>query len=155
MATVGVNSYISVEDFKLWAADFGYELYEWLDGDISAASVRSAVNFIDPNYDFKGTKSVDTQPMKLPTNEVAIADIKNAAAQAVWQDLNGFLFVDMKEQSSKGKVVKESKELAGMKKSVEYSDEAAKVGEYDTSVIDKLIRPYLSNSSAFSSLRVL
>jgi hypothetical protein len=156
MATVGTNSYISVEDVKAWAALFGYDISAYTDPDISAATVRTALNFIDPNYTFKGTKSVSTQAMQLPSTEVAIADINNAAAQAVYQDLLGFLFVDLTKQSLNGDVESESKGLGPMKKSVSYKSGTARSSKYDTSIIDDLLRPFLNvSSSGFNSLRVL
>lgn len=156
MATVGVNSYISVEDFKTWADLFGYEILDYLDSEISSATVRTAINFIDPNYTFKGSKSVDTQSMQLPTTEVAIADINNAAAQAVYQDLKGFLFVAMESQSVNGQIASEDKKLGSLSKSVSYVEGTAKTSEYNTTIIDKLLRPFLSaSSSGLNSLRVL
>lgn len=156
MATVGTNSYISVADFKIWADLFGYEIFDYLDSEISAATVRTAINFIDPNYTFKGSKSVDTQAMQLPTTEVAIADINNAAAQAVYQDLKGFLFVAMESQNVNGQIASEDKKLGSLSKSVSYVEGTAKTSEYNTTIIDKLLRPFLSvSSSGLSSLRAL
>lgn len=156
MATVGINSYISVQDFKAWADLREYEYSNYLDSEISASTVRTAIDFLDPNYTFKGTKSDELQVMQLPTTEVSIANIQNAAAQAVWQDLKGFLFVAMESQSVNGQIASEDKKLGPLSKSVSYVEGTARTSEYSTSIIDNLLRPWLANiSSGFNSLRVL
>lgn len=156
MATVGVNSYISVDDFKTWADLREYDHSGYLDSAISAATVKTAIDFIDPNYTFKGYKSDEGQTMQLPSSEVSIADIQNAAAQAVWQDLNGKLTVDMMSQNINGQIESEDKKLGSLSKSVSYVAGTAKTTKYNTSVIDSLLRPYLSAASGgFNSLRVL
>lgn len=156
MATVGTNSYISVPDFKAWADLRDYEYFDYTDSQIEAATVVTAVDFLDPNYIFKGTKIDDAQAMKLPTDEVTIDDIQNAAAQAVWQELKGFLFVPMETQSINGQIASEDKKLGPLSKSVSYIEGTARTTEYSTSIIENLLRPYLTTaSSGFNSLRVL
>lgn len=156
MATVGVNSYISLADFKAWADLRAYDYSSYTDAQIEAATVISAVDFIDPNYTFKGTKLIDTQPMDLPTSEVAIADILNGAAQAAWQQLKGYLFVDQSTQSVNGKVTSESKSVGSLSKSVDYEEGTALSTTYNTTQITNFLKPYLAaGSGSFDSLRVL
>ncbi|MBL4795853.1 MAG: hypothetical protein JKY50_00410 [Oleispira sp.] len=156
MATVGTNSYISLVDFQTWAALFGNDISGYTDPVIEAATVRTALNFIDPEYTFKGTKVDDAQAMELPTNEVAIEDINNAAAQTVWQELNGFLFVAMDSQSANGDVKSENKSVGSLKKAVEYTEGTANTTTYSTAVIDSLMRSFLDvSTTGFNSLRVL
>jgi hypothetical protein len=156
MATVGFNSYISLADFKAWADLRAYDYTSYTDAQIEAATVVSAVDFIDPNYTFKGTKVSDTQPMDLPTSEVAIADIANGAAQATWQQLKGFLFVDQSTQSVNGKVTSESKSVGSLSKSVDYEEGTALSTTYNTTQITNFLKPYLAaGSGSFDSLRVL
>ena len=156
MAIVGTNSYISVIDFKSWADLREYDYSNILDIAISAATVKTAIDFIDPNYTFKGVISDEAQTMQLPTSEVSIANIQNAAAQAVWQELKGFLTVSMESQNINGQVASEDKKLGPLSKSVSYVEGTAKTNKYSTSIIDSLLRPYLANSSSgFNSLRVL
>lgn len=141
MATVGTNSYISLLSFKAWANSFGHDLSAFTDPDIEAATVRTAINFIDPNYTFKGTVLVVGQAMQLPTTEVVIADIENGAAQAVWQEINGYLFVAMNTQSANGQVASENKKIGSLSKSVSYVEGTSQSSEYSTTVIDNLLRP--------------
>jgi len=156
MATVGENSYISLIDFQAWALLFGHDTSGYTDPQIESATVRTALNFIDPEYTFKGTKVDDAQAMDLPTDEVAIEDINNAAAQTVWQELNGFLFVAMDSQSANGDVKSESKSVGSLKKAVEYAEGTANTNTYSTTVIDSLMRPFLDvSTTGFNSLRVL
>lgn len=156
MATVGVNSYISLADFKAWADLRAYDYSSYTDAQIEAATVVSAVDFIDPNYTFKGTKVSDTQPMDLPTSEVAITDILNGAAQATWQQLQGYLFVDQSTQSVNGKVTSESKSVGSLSKSVDYEEGTALSTTYNTTQITNFLKPYLAaGSGSFDSLRVL
>jgi hypothetical protein len=157
MATVGVNSYISLADFKAWADLRAYDYSSYTDAQIEAATVVSAVDFIDPNYTFKGTKVSDTQPMDLPTSEVAIADILNGAAQAAWQQLQGLLFVKQSSSSNAGQIKKTSKKLGSLETSVEYVDGTTQsVGTYfDTTVIDNFLRPYLDSASASGGIQAL
>lgn len=108
MATVGTNSYISLTDFKSWADLRAYDYSAYTDDQINAAAVVSAVDFIDPNYEFKGTKLDSAQPMDLPTDEVAIDDIQNGAAQATWQQLTGILFVKQSSDSNAGQIKKKA-----------------------------------------------
>ena len=156
MPTVGENSYISLVDFQAWALLFGHDTSEYSDAQIEGATVRTALNFIDPTYTFKGTKIDDAQPMDLPTNLVAIIDINNAAAQCVWQELKGFLFVAMDSQSANGDVASESKAVGSLNKATSYVEGTANSTTYSTTIIDKLFRPFLDVSAiGFNSLRVL
>lgn len=156
MATVGENSYISVADFKAWADLFGYDISGYTDEKIEASTARTAVIYIDPTYTFKGTIVDEAQKMQLPTDEVSIDDIQNGAAQAVWQDLKGFLFVAMESQDAKGQIASEDKSLGSLSKSVSYVEGTARTSKYSTDIISDLLRKYLSTaSSGFNSLRVL
>lgn len=156
MATVGTNSYISLADFKAWADLRAYDYSSYTDAQIEAATVVSAVDYIDPTYDFKGSKLDESQPMGLPTDEVAIADIENGAAQAVWQQLRGLLFIDESTQLAGGEIKKESKSIGSLDKSVEYVEGTAPTTTYNTSKIYDLLKPYLAvGSGLFEMLRVL
>ena len=94
--------------------------------------------------------------MGLPTDEVAIADITSGAAQAAWQQLNGFLFVPMTTQSANGSVSSESKSVASLSKSVTYEEGTARTNTFSTTLIKNLLKPYIkSGAGGFNSYRVL
>jgi hypothetical protein len=63
---------------------------------------------------FSGVKLDTAQPMGLPTDVVAVADISKAVCQAVWQQLNGALFVDPATSTASGEVLMERKKLVSL-----------------------------------------
>lgn len=150
--TVGANGYISVADFRQWGKDRGreLELLEFLDSDIEAAITIASVDFLDARYSFRGTKSASTQPMKLPTDKVAIADIKNPVAHAVYRQLKGTLLVQPTAPGeSKGVVASETKQLGPLSTSVTYETGTSRQGgeRFRTDTIDTLLRPFLANGT--------
>lgn len=154
--TVGTNSYLTVQEFKDNAdlLGFDYVTPAYTDLQIEQALSRSALMFVDPRYKFKGDKVDDSQAMDLPTDDVAILDIQYAATQAAWQALIGKLFVNESEQSVNGLVTSESKQLASLSKSVEYQAGTAKTSLYDVSVIDNLMRPFVTSFGGGSMGRI-
>lgn len=156
MATIGTDSYLELAAFKDWCASRGYDLANYTDPQIEASFVVSAVDYLDPTFEFKGEKLDANQAMGLPTDEVAIADITSGSAQAAWQQLNGFLFVPMTTQSANGSVSSESKSVASLSKSVTYEEGTARTNTFSTTLIKNLLKPYVkSGSGGFNSYRVL
>lgn len=153
MITLGENGYITVEQFKTWCNARLIEFFAYNDLQIEAAIVVSSVDFIDTNYTFKGCKVDKDQPMSLPTDEVAIADIKNAVAQAVWAQLQGLLFVADDAQLQR-EVVSESSKLGDLSESTTYAEGTSREYTYNTRKIDQLIKPYvISGSGGLGLLR--
>lgn len=156
MITVGTNSYLTVAEFKANCDLFGRDYSTKSDAEIEQALSSSALLYIDPNFTFKGEKLDENQAMDLPTDEVSIADIAQGAAQAAWQDLNGYLFVDESLQSVNGKVTSESKSVGSLSKSVDYEEGTALTTTYSTSKIRSLLKPYLGyNTGGLPNARVL
>ena len=156
MITVGTNSYLTVAEFKANCDLFGRDYSTKSDAEIEQALSSSALLYIDPNFTFKGEKLDENQAMDLPTDKVAIADIAQGAAQAAWQDLNGYLFVDESLQSVNGKVTSESKSVGSLSKSVDYEEGTALTTTYSTSKIRSLLKPYLGyNTGGLPNVRVL
>ena len=89
-ATIGTNSYTDAAAYNAYAAERGITVNA---GTIDADLILSA-DFIDTYYSFKGQPVSDTQAMKLPTNEVAIADIIKGALKAVELQQAGRLALD-------------------------------------------------------------
>lgn len=153
---LGTNAYIELAQFKAWCDIRTYSYASFTDEAINGAIVVSSLDFVDPRYVFKGDKVDSAQAMNLPTNEVPIADIESGIAQAVYQQLNGQLFVDLSTIDVKGSITAESKKLAVMDKSVEYSEGSRKTKFVDTSRIDDFMDKYTtSNNGGFSSRRTL
>lgn len=148
--TLGTNAYIDLATFKSWCDLRGYDYGTpagYQDSNIEAAIVRSSVDYIDISYDFKGLPESDTQSMQLPTNEVAIADIENGAAQAAWQELNGLLFVAQSTDSASGEVKRTMDKLDVLETEVEYVEGSAKTYTYSTTKISRFLAPFVVGGS--------
>jgi hypothetical protein len=146
--TLGTNGYISLSDFKAWADMRGNDYSAYSDTQIEQAITVSGVDYLDTQYVFKGTALVEGQPMQLPTDLVAIADISKAAAQAAWQQLTGKLFAPISTGSAGGAVTMVRKKLDVLETETRYSEGVSLGGfTYDTTLIKSLLKPFLSNSS--------
>lgn len=144
--TLGTNGYISVADFKAWSAARGYELFDFIDSEIEAAITISSFDFIDQSFTFKGTADSSTQAMQLPTDEVAIADIANGAAQATWQQLNGLLFVTQTATGSAGDVIMQKDKLDVLETVTQYAEGSSRKFTHSTSLINQLLAKYITSS---------
>lgn len=151
---LGDNGYISVAGFKAWADARAYDYSSYTDPQIEAAITISGVDFIDANYTFKGVKQDETQAMQLPTDEVEIADIENGAAQAVWSQLQGQIFVNAADIQQSGAVKRQRDKVGSLETETEYADGGSYTYTYPTARIDNLLRPYLQNSSQFGSVGI-
>lgn len=144
--TVGVNSYLTLAEFKDRADSLGLD-YGVDDAKIEAALIESSLFYIDPTYTFKGSKVDESQEMNLPTSEVEISDISKGAFQAAWQSLNGQLFVDP-SVSANGEVIKQRDKLDVLETETEYREGSAPIYTYDTTRIGLLLKPYIRNQGA-------
>lgn len=151
--TVGTNSYLTIEEFKAWADLRGKDYSSFDDNQISAALVVSSLDYIDPNYKFKGVKLDDNQSMGLPTSEVAIADIAGGASQAAWQALNDELLISP-SANTLGQVTKQRDKLDVLETETEYQEGTAAFYTHDTTQIDRLLDPYTVGNIGGSMARV-
>lgn len=149
--TVGTNGYITVTDFKAWADSRGYTY--GADELVEAAIVVASVDFIDTNYKFRGDPLSPTQEMQLPTNEVAIEDIQNAAAQAAYLQLIGRLFVDPANLGQGGQITSESKKLGTLSTSTSYAEGYQYTTLYPTISIDNLMKKYIVSAGMGTLIR--
>lgn len=145
--TVGTDSYLTLAEFKAQADALARDYSSYTDAQIEAALIESSLFYIDVTFGFKGTKLNGTQPMALPTTEVAISDIAKGAFQAAWQALTGYLFVDQSVNAN-GEVIKERSRLATLEDEVEYRAGTRPTTTYDTSRITMLLKPYLAYQGA-------
>ena len=144
--TLGVNAYITNQDFQDWASERGYNFYPYI-ANIDSAIVVASVDYIDTTYSFKGSKVDASQKMKLPTDEVAIADIRNAAGQAVWQQLQGLLFVAQSADGAKGQITSEMSKLGDLEESFDYAEGSQRTFTHSTRLIDNFIAPYTAQGA--------
>lgn len=141
--TIGTNAYITAAEYTSYAAERGITVTSaTLDADI----IKSA-DFIDTYYNFKGDPVSDTQAMKLPTDQVSIADIAKAALKAVEMQQAGLLTLDLAAVAG-GVVASESKSLDGVgSKSVTYEAGTRSTFKVRTPQLDMLLRPFLAFTS--------
>lgn len=153
MITLGTDGYITALAFKSWADSRLYDYSEYNELEIEAAIRVACVDYIDTTYQFKGEKLDKSQVMLLPTDEVAIADIETAAAQAVWQQLRGLLFTP-EQASNDGEVLRKREKVGPIEEETEYREGSVRGYTYSTTKIDRLIAPYvIGNAGGLSILR--
>jgi hypothetical protein len=143
--TVGVNAYITYAEFVAWADLRGYNITHPQAG-VEEAIVIASLDFIDAMHNFKGDPVSSSQAMKLPTDQVTIANIKPAANAATKMQLEGLLMVDTSTTSASGSIESESKSVGPLSKSVTYRAGTAQTYKRITPLVDALLRPYLSAS---------
>lgn len=134
--TVGTDAYISLAGYKAWADARGYTY--GVDAEVEAAIVI-ATDFMDATYTFRGEPVTEGQPLQLPTDEVAIADIEKAIAQAVYLQLLGRLTVDPSTLTTTV-ITGESKQVGSLSTSTSYAERARYTTTYPTTSVDKLLR---------------
>lgn len=146
---VGTNAYVTEADYTAYA-DARNITYDpvTLDADIIKAS-----DFIETYYNFKGEVVDEAQAMKLPTDEVTIANIKKAALKAVEMQQAGLLDLDL-ASAELGAVKREKKKLNGIEKEIEYADAQAQTFKRKTPEIDLLLRPYTIGGTSSGLVRV-
>ena len=145
--TIGTNGYIDVATFKSNADLRGLDYSAYTDLQIEQAIVVSNLDYIEDNYKFKGCKVDDSQPMQLPTDVVAIADIEKGAYLAAAQQLEGKLYVDP-SSTAKGAVKMERKKLSKLETEVEYQNGTTPSTTLNTSKIQKALSPYVVGGGA-------
>ena len=155
MIDIGVNGYIDVAEFKLWADARGYDYSAKTDEQIEQAITISGVDYIDSRYRFKGDPVELVQMMQLPTDEVSIADIALAANQAVWQQLNGALFADPAATTgATGDVTMERKKLDVLETEVQYAPGTRRTFALNNTLIDSLLRKFVVGGTCMGIYRV-
>lgn len=147
--TVGTDAYISLADYKKWADARGYT---YGTDDVVEAAIVIATDFMDATYTFRGQPVSDNQPLQLPTNEVAIADIEKAIAQAVYLQLLGRLTVDPSTLTT-AVITGESKQVGSLATSTSYAERARYTTTYPTTSVDKLLRGFVVSQGLGSVAR--
>ena len=147
--TLGTDAYISLVDYKAWADARGYAY--GTDAEVEAAIVI-ATDFMDSNYSFRGKPLADNQPLQLPADEVAIADIEKAIAQAVYLQLIGRLTVDPTSLTTAA-VVGESRAVGSLSTSTQYAERATYSTTYPTTSVDRLLKGFVVSGGLGSVVR--
>lgn len=147
--TLGTNAYITAADYEAYADERGIlPNAVTLDADI----IKSA-DFIDTYYNFKGELVTEGQPMKLPTDQVTIANIKKAALKAVEMQQAGLLTLNLAGVET-GLVKREMKKVDVLEKEIEYVEGSQQTFKRRSPELDMLLRPYTIGGTSGGLVRV-
>lgn len=135
--TVGTNAYVTEAEYLAYA-DERFIIPNY--GTIQADIVKSA-DFIDTYYNFKGQPVSDTQSMKLPTDEVTIANIKKAALKAVEMQQAGLLTLDLASVAA-GQVKRVMEKVDVLETETEYVEGSQQTFKRKAPELDMLLRPF-------------
>lgn len=147
--TIGTNAYITAAEYEAYADERGIlPNAVTLDADI----IKSA-DFIDTYYNFKGEVVTEGQPMKLPTDQVTIANIKKAALKAVEMQQAGLLTLNLAGVET-GLVKREMKKVDVLEKEIEYVEGSQQTFKRRSPELDMLLRPYTIGGTNGGLVRV-
>lgn len=121
---------------------------------IEQAIVVSNLDYIEDNYKFKGCKLDESQPMQLPTDQVAIADIEKGAYLAAAQELEGKLYVDPAANAG-GRVKMVREKFDVFEDETEYFNGSTPTKTLDTSRIRDALSEYLSQGDGVGWVNTL
>lgn len=140
------NAYIDVAFLDNYASQVGYDLTGKSETDKENAIVRTTLQYIDVEYEFKGSPLNVDQALQLPTSEVLINDkIRRAVADACIAEMKGELFITY---NPIGNIKSQKDKLDVLESEVVYQDNpsAYQASFGKTPTTDKLLKPYLASS---------
>lgn len=147
--TIGTNAYITAAEYEAYADERGIlPNAVTLDADI----IKSA-DFIDTYYNFKGEVVDPAQTMKLPTDQVTIANIKKAALKAVEMQQAGLLTLNLAGVEN-GLVKREMKKVDVLEKEIEYVEGSQQTFKRRSPELDMLLRQYTIGGTNGGLVRV-
>ena len=135
--TIGLNAYITAEQYEAYADERGIAVHHGqLDHDI----IKSA-DYIDTYYNFKGELVDPAQPMKLPTDQVTIAQIKKAALKAIEMQQAGLLTLDLASVAA-GQIKRVMEKVDVLETETEYVEGSQQAFKRKAPELDMLLRPF-------------
>jgi len=147
--TLGTNAYITAADYEAYADERGIlPNAVTLDSDI----IKSA-DFIDTYYNFKGEVADPAQAMKLPTDQVTIANIKKAALKAVEMQQAGLLTLNLAGVET-GLVKRLMEKVDVLETETEYVEGSQQTFKRRSPELDMLLRPYTIGGTKGGLVRV-
>lgn len=147
--TIGTNAYITAAEYEAYADERGIlPNAVTLDSDI----IKSA-DFIDTYYNFKGEVVDPAQAMKLPTNQVTIANIKKAALKAVEMQQAGLLTLNLAGVET-GLVKRLMEKVDVLETETEYVEGSQQTFKRRSPELDMLLRPYTIGGTSGGLVRV-
>lgn len=137
MPTLATDSYATAAEYEAYALARGITVISaQLDYDL----VKSA-DFIDTYYNFKGDVLDEAQPMKLPTDEVTIDNIKKGALKAVEMQQAGLLTLDLASVAA-GQVKRVMEKVDVLETETEYVEGSQQTFKRKAPELDMLLRPF-------------
>ena len=137
MPTLAIDSYATAAEYEAYADARGIAVHHGqLDHDI----IKSA-DYIDTYYNFKGELVDPTQPMKLPTDQVTITQIKKAALKAVEMQQAGLLTLDLASVAA-GQVKRVMEKVDVLETETEYVEGSQQTFKRKAPELDMLLRPF-------------
>ena len=147
--TLGTNAYITAAEYEAYADERGIlPNAVTLDADI----IKSA-DFIDTYYNFKGEVVAEGQPMKLPTDQVTIANIKKAALKAVEMQQAGLLTLNLAGVET-GLVKRVMEKVDVLETETEYVEGSQQTFKRRSPELDMLLRPYTIGGATGGLVRI-
>lgn len=147
--TIGTNAYITAAEYEAYADERGVlPNAVTLDADI----IKSA-DFIDTYYNFRGEVVTEGQPMKLPTDQVTIANIKKAALKAVEMQQAGLLTLNLAGVET-GLVKRVMEKVDVLETETEYVEGSQQTFKRRSPELDMLLRPYTIGGTNGGLVRV-
>lgn len=147
--TLGTNAYVTAAEYEAYADERGIlPNAVTLDADI----IKSA-DFIDTYYNFKGEVVTEGQPMKLPTDQVTIANIKKAALKAVEMQQAGLLTLNLAGVET-GLVKRVMEKVDVLETETEYAEGSQQTFKRRSPELDMLLRPYTIGGTSGGLVRV-
>ena len=142
------NCYIDESELDAYALLFNIDLSTYVTAQKEASILKSANYYIDLNR-IAGVKINESQGMAFYTDvatfAIASKDVKTVNCITAILDLDGKLFVETSVDDKYGDIKSSMRKLSKLEKKTEYMEGTAiSGGTYDTSIADKLLKPYLA-----------
>ena len=137
MPTLAIDSYATAAEYEAYADARGIPIQS---GQLDADIIKSA-DYIDTYYNFKGEPVDPAQPMKLPTDQVTIAQIKKAALKAIEMQQAGFLTLDLASVAA-GQVKRVMEKVDVLETETEYVEGSQQTFKRKAPELDMLLRPF-------------
>lgn len=143
------QAYIDVAYLDQYATLRGEDLSTFTEPQKESAIYIGCNDFIDVFYTFKGNKLNADQGLALPTDEVDLTDvatrrdIQEANANGAILHLKEVLLANPTDQNYNGRIKSESSKLDVLEESTEYFEGTEVVTQFNTPIIDRLLKPYL------------
>ena len=137
MPTLAIDCYVTEAEYQAYADARGITVDPVA---LDADRVKSA-DYIDTYYNFKGYPLYEGQPMKLPTDQVTIAQIKKAALKAIEMQQAGLLTLDLASVAA-GQVKRVMEKVDVLETETEYVEGSQQTFKRKAPELDMLLRPF-------------